>query len=578
MQDSLTRSIEKYVKKIPPHAFYIALPQLLSSVAHENKLTAEVVEKILVKVLSKFPHQAMWPLAWLRNSKMQSRQEISRRIFTSSQQALNASKKPMEAKLLVASESLITWLHKAAKFVPPDKASPHLSVTPWKGEVDLTEFIPPVQAALTISSAASTGSSEKDLFHRQVPRMTSFYHKVAVMASKARPKRLKAFVTAPFSSINFPKGSKEKRPEIGEIHFLAKREAKGDLRKDARVQDLNNVINRLLSSSRGDSFENDRKLNLRTFAVTCLSEDTGILEWVPDTASMRSLISKTYNPHAAALSSKRRGVRLTSLTDPKLRDTYEKCQKIFLDQKRIQDAARHFQELIVKECPPLFYWWFIQNFHDAHRWYEARLRFTLSSASWSAVGHIIGLGDRHAENILIDTNSGECVHVDFDCLFDKGLSLPRPEVVPFRLTANMIDAFGPTGADGVYRCSMKQAMRVLRENKNLLLSVLEPFVKDPIIDWKRTRSQQRTNPRYSQDSRFEEAKRSIRVLDERLQGIYNLPNGRAKYQSGQGGLMDEEEITNLMPLSVEGQVQKLISEATNLENLVQLYVGWMPWL
>ena len=45
------------------------------------------------------------------------------------------------------------------------------------------------------------------------------------------------------------------------------------------------------------------------------------------------------------------------------------------------------------------------------------------------VGHIVGLGDRHGENILIDTLSGECVHVDFDCLFDKvphylGLRLP----------------------------------------------------------------------------------------------------------------------------------------------------------
>ena len=38
---------------------------------------------------------------------------------------------------------------------------------------------------------------------------------------------------------------------------------------------------------------------------------------------------------------------------------------------------------------------------------------------WSSVGHVVGLGDRHGENILIHTDSGECVHVDFDCLFDK---------------------------------------------------------------------------------------------------------------------------------------------------------------
>jgi phosphatidylinositol kinase/protein kinase (PI-3 family) len=33
-----------------------------------------------------------------------------------------------------------------------------------------------------------------------------------------------------------------------------------------------------------------------------------------------------------------------------------------------------------------------------------------------------------------------------------------------------------------------------------------------------------------------------------------------------------------LPLSVEGQVHKMIAEATNVENLVQLYVGWMPWV
>jgi hypothetical protein len=29
------------------------------------------------------------------------------------------------------------------------------------------------------------------------------------------------------------------------------------------------------------------------------------------------------------------------------------------------------------------------------------------------------LGDRHCENILLDYNSGDVVHVDFNCLFEK---------------------------------------------------------------------------------------------------------------------------------------------------------------
>lgn len=35
------------------------------------------------------------------------------------------------------------------------------------------------------------------------------------------------------------------------------------------------------------------------------------------------------------------------------------------------------------------------------------------------VGYILGLGDRHGENILFDSLTGECVHVDFNCLFNK---------------------------------------------------------------------------------------------------------------------------------------------------------------
>jgi serine/threonine-protein kinase ATR len=33
------------------------------------------------------------------------------------------------------------------------------------------------------------------------------------------------------------------------------------------------------------------------------------------------------------------------------------------------------------------------------------------------------LGDRHGENILLDSNNGDTVHVDFNCLFDKASCL-----------------------------------------------------------------------------------------------------------------------------------------------------------
>jgi serine/threonine-protein kinase ATR len=147
-------------------------------------------------------------------------------------------------------------------------------------------------------------------------------------------------------------------------------------------------------------------------------------------------------------------------------------------------------------------------------------------------------------------------------------------VVPFRLTPNMVDAFGPSGSDGIYRAGLQTAMQTLRDNRDILLSVLEPFLKDPIIDWKRHRSQQRNGG--SSDA----AKRSIIVIDERLRGIYNLRNPNLKkFRRTDGWMMDQDdENINILPVSVEGQVHKMIAEATSHENLVQLYMGWMPWV
>ena len=72
--------------------------------------------------------------------------------------------------------------------------------------------------------------------------------------------------------------------------------------------------------------------------------------------------------------------------------------------------------------------------------YNARVNYCRTSAVMCMVGFILGLGDRHGENILFDSTNGDCVHVDFNCLFNKGETFDYPEVVPFRLTHNLTEA------------------------------------------------------------------------------------------------------------------------------------------
>lgn len=85
-------------------------------------------------------------------------------------------------------------------------------------------------------------------------------------------------------------------------------------------------------------------------------------------------------------------------------------------------------------------------------WWHRQRSFTTSTAAMSVLGHVLGLGDRHLDNILFDTEQGGVVHVDFGVLFDRGAKLGVPEVVPFRLTQVFVAGLGPIGKQPLCRC------------------------------------------------------------------------------------------------------------------------------
>ena len=55
-----------------------------------------------------------------------------------------------------------------------------------------------------------------------------------------------------------------------------------------------------------------------------------------------------------------------------------------------------------------------------------------SVATNSMIGYILGLGDRHVQNILVDKTTAELVHIDLGVAFEQGRILPTPETIPFR--------------------------------------------------------------------------------------------------------------------------------------------------
>lgn len=111
-----------------------------------------------------------------------------------------------------------------------------------------------------------------------------------------------------------------------------------------------------------------------------------------------------------------------------IKDSLEKKRSIFVN-KAIPNHPPVFRNWYLKEFPTPGEWFVIllrfffpmfllNNFYFR---YLARSEFTRTTAVMSIVGYILGLGDRHGENILLDSTNGGVVHVDFNCLFNRVL-------------------------------------------------------------------------------------------------------------------------------------------------------------
>ena len=118
-----------------------------------------------------------------------------------------------------------------------------------------------------------------------------------------------------------------------------------------------------------------------------------------------------------------------------------------LPRERRVDALVALVHGLMLELPPVMHLWLVDTFRAPSAWFDARLAFTRSNAVMSMIGMAVGLGDRHLENILVDSTTGSVMHVDFGCLFDHGLNLETPERVPFRLTQNILHTMGPCGGN-----------------------------------------------------------------------------------------------------------------------------------
>jgi len=485
---------------IPASYFLIFLPQLASRICHKNTDTWDILEKIIVKVMAGYPQQANWIMCSHWNSSSTFRSNRAKALFEKAKK--NDAIKSNQTEVLFLSANLIRVANYTEKGASKCTTYQLPNICPELSERKHFNSIIPLQNSLTPQLPLSgLANPSFQVFNNSLPIISSFGHNVETMNSLIAPKKI---------TIKDDKGMQH--------IFLAK--PKDDLRKDSRTMEFNAMVNKLLKK---DPATRKRNLAIKTYSVVPLNEECGIIEWVPNTSSFRSILSSLY---------------------PKIDNNLIKEQY----SANVNPIDRY--NYLSDQYPPVFYKWFLNRFPEPSTWIDARNLYCKSIAVMSMVGACIGLGDRHAENILFDSSSGSCLHVDFNCLFWKGLTFNAPEKVPFRLTRNMVDAMGVSGTNGIYRSVCEETLRLLRNNRDTLIRVLETFIYDPYIDW--IQNQSKSNSKQQGEVENDKGIYSLKKINNTLQGIPDV------------GLQ----------LSIEGQVNSLIKEATDPLFLANMYIGW----
>lgn len=166
--------------------------------------------------------------------------------------------------------------------------------------------------------------------------------------------------------------------------------------------------------------------------------------------------------------------------------------------------------------------------------------------------------------------------------------LAIPELVPFRLTRNIVDGMGPCGTEGTFDSAAKSTMSTLRDNARDLLTILSAVVADPLYSWQTDPVEaRRRQTEKNEDAEIAPSEKEIgkAATNETPTAGTNVTSKGEKNHAAMKTiekiklkLEGYEDSTFGDQQGVDGQVQLLINSARDPDLLKSMYVGWGPWI
>ncbi|XP_041045109.1 DNA-dependent protein kinase catalytic subunit isoform X2 [Carcharodon carcharias] len=445
--------------------------------------------------------------------------------------------------------------------------------SPW-----LSEFKPEyLRNELEIPGQYDGKSKPMPEYHAQI---TGFDERIKVMSSIRKPKRL------------IIRGNDEK-----EYPFLVK--GGEDLRQDQRIEQLFDIMNIILSR---DAACSQRSLQLKTYQVIPMTSRLGLIEWLDNTCVVKdfllsnmtddvhkrsSVLKEQFNQWLKRISGS--GSKSDIATQYGL--MYRKASRTET-VKTFRDCERTLPQDLLRRA-------FTKMSTTPEAFLALRSHFASSHALMCVSHWILGIGDRHLSNFMVNLETGGMVGIDFGHTFGSATQfLPVPELMPFRLTHQFLNLMLPMKESGLIYSTMVHGLRAFRLDPDLLLSTMDVFVKEPSVDWKNLELKQlRKKGTWSKEVNTNEInwypRQKLNYAKRKLEGANpsaitrdELRLGHEKsmaYNSYVAVAMGDKyhNVRAREPeegLSVECQVDCLIDQATDPNILGRVWVGWEAWI
>lgn len=376
MDKGLNKAIANLVVVVPSAQFVPWINQLSSRLGETEAAFAPNLETIILRVCKDHPYHSLYSIIGLRMVVGKQDEIVKQRC--------NAGNHIW--KLLLKTTDLTSLLNNVETFSSQCVNLAHQKVPPEKkktwnfDQVSARSWWLKTLPTLNFTPPTIRVPVRPDCKY-DIPSIVSLNRDIGIASGLSAPKIVKC--TA----------------DNGQTYTMLFKGGKDDLRQDAIMEQVFDQVNLFFSKN---AETRSRNLSIRTYKVIPLGPTGGIIEFVKDTIPLMDYLQpahKRYRPQDWDAS--------------KAREVMRKYQT-----KTTGEKYKAYLE-IEKHIHPVLHMFFMDFFYSPEEWFTNRIRYIRSTAAISMLGYILGLGDRHCNNILLDTKSGEVVHIDLGISFDQ---------------------------------------------------------------------------------------------------------------------------------------------------------------